>query len=79
MKNECFTTLHPWAYDLKTVDLKYIINKDQVISICEMAKSFESKVFWLTYFKPQLSCTSDEFVNALREVCEMSLVPEFFD
>jgi len=26
LKHECFQTLHPWAYDLDGVDLKYIVN-----------------------------------------------------
>jgi hypothetical protein len=40
--------------------------------------SHETRVFWLTFFKAQLSCTSDEFINALREFSEMSLSAEVF-
>lgn len=67
--------LHPWAYDLDNVDFKYIISKDQVESICKLAKSHETAVFWLSYFKSQLGCTSDELISALIEVCEMGLSP----
>lgn len=28
MKPECFSVLHPWAYDLDAVDFKYVISKD---------------------------------------------------
>lgn len=78
MKQECFTVLHPWAYDLDTVDFKYVISKDQVNQICKHAKSHITKVFWLTFFKSQTACSTDEFVNALREISEMSLSPSVF-
>lgn len=35
MSYSCFTTLHPWAYDLDLVDFKYVINKDQTAKIQE--------------------------------------------
>jgi len=28
IKHECFSVLHPWAYDLDKVDFKYIMNND---------------------------------------------------
>jgi len=28
IKYECFSVLHPWAYDLDQVDFKYIINNN---------------------------------------------------
>mmetsp|Transcript_3624 Transcript_3624/g.2680 ORF Transcript_3624/g.2680 Transcript_3624/m.2680 type:complete len:125 (+) Transcript_3624:569-943(+) len=78
MKHDCFTVLHPWAYDLDTVDFKYIINKDQVETICKLCKSMDFKVFWLSFFKAQLSCSADEFVNALREYAEMGQAQQYF-
>ena len=78
MKHDCFSVLHPWAYDLDSVDYKYIISKDQVNSIMALAPSKEVRVFWLSFFKAQLSCTSDEFVNALREVNEMACSSSVF-
>lgn len=28
MGHECFQVLHPWAYELDAVDLKYVLNSD---------------------------------------------------
>ena len=28
MKHECFSVLHPWAYELDLVDFKYVMNND---------------------------------------------------
>ncbi len=72
MKYECFQVLHPWAYDLDQVDFKYVINKDQTQSICKTLKSQEARVFWLSFFKAQLSASADEFIGALREYCIMN-------
>jgi hypothetical protein len=80
MKYECFTVLHPWAYDLDAVDFKYVVNKDQVLTICSaLAPSIDAKAFWLTFFKSQTACPADEFFQALKEVCAMNLIPEFFE
>ena len=79
MKHDCFTVLHPWAYDLDTVDFKYVVNKDHVQTIISTLKSDDAKVFWLSFFKPQTACTADEFFNAIKEASEMNFVPEFFD
>jgi hypothetical protein len=79
MKYECFTVLHPWAYDLDAVDFKYVVNKDQVQTICTaLSSSIDAKAFWLTFFKSQTACPADEFFQALKEVCAMNLIPEFF-
>jgi len=34
IKHECFSVLHPWAYDLDQVDFKYIMNNDLTKKIC---------------------------------------------
>jgi hypothetical protein len=36
-------------------------------------------VFWLTFFKSQSAVSADDFFTALREVCLMNKVPEFFE
>jgi hypothetical protein len=78
MKPSCFSVLHPWAYDLDTVDFKYIVNRDLVETICKNLKSREARVFWLSFFKSQLSSSADEFITAIKELCEMNLIPNFF-
>jgi hypothetical protein len=35
IKHECFSVLHPWAYDLDQVDFKYIMNNDLSNKICK--------------------------------------------
>jgi hypothetical protein len=35
MAHECFQVLHPWAYELDSVDFKYIVNNDLSLEICE--------------------------------------------
>lgn len=35
IKHECFQVLHPWAYDLDAVDMKYIVNNNLEDKICE--------------------------------------------
>jgi hypothetical protein len=51
IKYECFSVLHPWAYDLDQVDFKYIINNNINEKILENFTSLEARVFWLSYFK----------------------------
>ena len=64
--------LHPWAYDLDSVDFKYIISKDQINSIIKATPNDHLfRLVWLSFFKAQTGCGSDEFVNALRELSEM--------
>lgn len=35
IKHECFSVLHPWAYDLDKVDFKYIMNNDLTSKVCQ--------------------------------------------
>ena len=80
MKYECFQVLHPWAYDLDQVDFKYIISKDQVHTVCKaLSHSPDAQVFWLSFFKSQLSVSADEFISALRELCLFNSIPEYFE
>jgi hypothetical protein len=34
MNHECFQVLHPWAYELDSVDFKYIVNNNLAEEIC---------------------------------------------
>ena len=36
IKHQCFQVLHPWAYDLNTVDMKYIVNTNLEGQICKI-------------------------------------------
>ena len=72
IKHQCFQVLHPWAYDLNTVDMKYVVNTNleaQITSI--LSKSVDAQIFWLTFFKAQLACPGDEFLEAIRQSFEM--------
>ena len=52
MKQDCFDYMHPWAYDLKYVDFKYIMNNDLTSEICKALDDCqEAQIFWLTFFK----------------------------
>ena len=67
MSHECFSVLHPWAYELESVDLKYIVNNSLSPEICaNLSASVDAQVFWLSFFKPQKACSADEFFEAIR-------------
>jgi hypothetical protein len=73
IKHECFQVLHPWAYDLDAVDIKYIVNNNLETQICELLKdNVDAQLFWLSFFKPQLSCSADEFLEAVRSAAEIN-------
>ena len=79
IRHQCFQVLHPWAYSLDTVDMTYIVNTDFVSPICQLLEqSFDAQVFWLSFFKPQLACPADEFVEALRQLCELNGMGYYF-
>lgn len=72
IKHQCFQVLHPWAYDLSTVDMKYVVNTNleaQITSI--LAADVDAQIFWLTFFKSQMACPGDEFLEAIRQCYEM--------
>jgi hypothetical protein len=52
MNHECFQVLHPWAYELDSVDFKYIVNNSLTRDICASLKNVDAQVFWLSFFKP---------------------------
>lgn len=79
IKHECFQVLHPWAYDLDAVDIKYIVNNNLEKQICgSFGLSDDAQIFWLSFFKPQLSCSADEFFEAVRQLYEMANLPGQF-
>lgn len=53
--------------------MKYIVNNNLEAQICELLKTnVDAQIFWLSYFKPQLSCSADEFCEAIRQVAEIN-------
>jgi hypothetical protein len=79
IKHECFSVLHPWAYDLDQVDFKYIVNNDLTGKVCSYLHTAQAQAFWLAWFKCQSAVASDDFFSALREVCQINRVPEFYN
>jgi len=72
IKYECFSVLHPWAYDLDQVDFKYIINNNISDKVMAQLPSLQARVFWLSNFKCQASVSADDLFQALREAWEFS-------
>lgn len=80
MKHECFSVLHPWAYELDLVDFKYVMNNDLKPQIMKYFKQNDlSIVFWFTFFKNQIGCGSDDFIEAVRQLCEMNKLQGYWD
>jgi len=78
IKYECFSVLHPWAYDLDQVDFKYIINNNISDKVMTALPSLNARVFWLSNFKCQTSVSADDFFQALRETWEFSMQAQSF-
>jgi hypothetical protein len=70
--------LHPWAYELDSVDFKYIVNNDLAADITRALEDTDATVFWMTYFKPQKACAGDEFFEALRQLCEINKIQDYW-
>ena len=79
IKHECFSVLHPWAYDLDKVDFKYIMNNDLTAKVCENLRTQNAQVFWLSFFKSQAAVSADDFFSALRELAHMNKIPSFYE
>ena len=44
--------MHPWAYDLDSVDMKYIVNTNLAGAIAHYFKNEENTLqFWMSFFK----------------------------
>jgi len=41
--------------------------------------SVVTQVFWLTFFKTQLSCAADEFFEHIRQLCEINHLQGYWD
>jgi hypothetical protein len=79
IKYECFSVLHPWAYDLDQVDFKYIINNNINEKVMQFLPTVQARIFWLSHFKCQTSVSADDFFQALRECWETSKSHAEFD
>jgi len=79
IKHECFSVLHPWAYDLDKVDFKYIMNNDLTGKICSQLHTQSAQVFWLSWFKSQSAISADDFFGALRELAHLNKIPGFYN
>jgi hypothetical protein len=77
IKSECFSVLHPWAYDLDQVDFKYIINVDINQKILSALENPNAQVFWISNFKCQAAVSADDFFQALRESWQISKTSQF--
>jgi hypothetical protein len=79
MNHECFQVLHPWAYELDNVDFKYIVNNSLSKEInAALGDSLDAQVFWLSFFKPQKACSADEFFEAIRQLCEINKMQDYW-
>jgi hypothetical protein len=78
MNHECFQVLHPWAYELDSVDFKYIVNNDLASDIVKSLENTDAVVFWLSFFKAQKACAADEFFEAIRQLCEINKIQSFW-
>ena len=79
IKHECFSVLHPWAYDLDKVDFKYIMNNDLTQKVCDNLRTQNAQVFWLSFFKSQAAVSADDFFGALRELAHLNKIPSFYE
>ena len=71
--------LHPWAYDLDSVDMKYIVNTSLEGQILDVLKdSVDAQLFWLSFFKSQLACSGDEFMESIRQLAELNGVGGYY-
>jgi len=78
MNHECFQVLHPWAYELDSVDFKYIVNNNLASDIVKALEQPDSIVFWFSFFKSQKACAADEFFEAIRQLCEMNKIQDYW-
>ena len=38
----------------------------------------DAQIFWLSFFKPQMSCSADEFFESIRQLAQMSNLPGYY-
>ena len=58
--------------------MRYIVNTNLEERIIELLPDVDAQIFWLSYFKPQLSAPGDEVIEAIRELAEMLGLGEYF-
>jgi len=59
--------------------MKYIVNTNLEGQICKLlSQSVDAQIFWLAFFKSQLSCSADEFMDAIRQLSEMNGIGYFY-
>jgi hypothetical protein len=53
--------------------MKYIVNTNLEGQICKiLSANVDAQLFWLAFFKPQLTCSADEFFEAIRQLAEIN-------
>jgi hypothetical protein len=55
------------------------MNNDLTPKVCSNLRTQNSQVFWLTFFKSQAAISADDFFGAIRELCNMNKIPQFYD
>lgn len=59
--------------------MKYIVNNDLTNEIStNLSASQDAQIFWLSFFKPQLSCSADEFFEGIRQLAELCNLSGFY-
>ena len=79
INHQCFSVLHPWAYDLDKVDFKYIMNNNLTSKVLKCLPDRNAQVFWLSFFKSQAAVSADDFFGAIRELANMNMIPQVYD
>lgn len=59
--------------------MKYIVNANLEGQICKtLSNSEDAQLFWLAFFKPQLTCAADEFFEAIRQLAEINGINDYY-
>jgi len=59
--------------------MKYIVNTNLVDPIWEHFQADDNALqFWFSFFKSQMACSADEFIEALRQLSEINGVSGFY-
>lgn len=55
--------------NLNFIDLKFNLREEFYLEILDqLSKSPMAQIFWISFFKHQVSCTIDDFYNALKQM-----------
>ena len=55
------------------------MNNDLTQKICSSLSTQNAQVFWLSFFKSQAAISADDFFGAIRELCNMNKIPQFYE